>query len=396
MELAYNYIAKNSSGQKLSGVVYAKNKPLAFALLKKGGLAPLTVAFSLGATIEGTLRPDFNKQELSRFYMTVGKRLAAGKSMVSGLDGAIEYVNDPRLKQGIVLMKQAISDGQSEYAAMQLAGFPKRDALVIRSTAEAGKTAQSFVALGDEIARLEGLRKSLASTFRIPAMMGTLMVIFIWAALVFIAPGTIAFLKQTGLKLNLSTFIVQYFALVGLFNKSVVLSSIVYFSGFYAVVRFLKSSVFKSFLDKFPSIKALSLKSDQAALWNSFTLLYDAAVPAREAAAIVSSSANRPDSRASFQKLSKLVEAGRALDDAARTAGFPRFVVAGVSAAASSGDIVSGLNDMTKGLEEDVQVLTSVIQDNAKIYSTLLMGTGILLVFVLTYYPMIASVMANV
>lgn len=396
MELAYQYSAKNSTGQKLSGVIYAKNKPLAFAQLKKGGLLPLMVAFNLSATLSGLTNSDFDKQELARFYATVGKRLANGKSMVSGLDGAIEYVSNPRLKQAIVLMKQAILDGQSEYVAMQLAGFPKRDALVIRSTAEAGKTAQSFSALGEEITRLEGLRKSLSSTFRVPAIMGTLMVAFIWAALVFIAPGTIAFLKQTGLKLNLSIFIMKYFEFVGIFNKSVIVSSLLYFGGFYGLVRFLKSHTFKAFMDKFPSFKALSLKSDHAALWNSFTLLYDAAVPAREAAMIVSNSATRMDSKASFMKLAKLVEAGRTLDDAARAANFPSFVVAGVSAATSSGDVVSGLQDMTRTLEEDVQMLTNLIQDNAKIVSTLLMGVGILVVFIFTYYPMIASVMANV
>jgi hypothetical protein len=41
-------------------------------------------------------------------------------------------------------------------------------------------------------------------------------------------------------------------------------------------------------------------------------------------------------------------------------------------------------------------MLTEVLQENAKIFSILGMGAGVLVVFVFTYYPMIASVMSNV
>jgi hypothetical protein len=36
-----------------------------------------------------------------------------------------------------------------------------------------------------------------------------------------------------------------------------------------------------------------------------------------------------------------------------------------------------------------------VLQENAKIVSVLAMGAGVLLVFIMTYYPMLASVMGN-
>lgn len=384
------------AGQKLSGVVYAPNKPLAYSRLKKGGLLPVIVKFSLWDSLSGWATPGFDTQELSRLYTTVGRRLSNGKSMVSGLEAASEYIANARLRQAVVLMRQSLMDGQSEYMAMLSAGFPKRDSLVVRSTAEAGKTAQSFVSLGEEIARVESLRKALASTFRVPSMMAVFMVLFVWAALMFIAPATLSFLKQTGLKVNFSPLLSAYFNLVRVFHKSATVSSIVYFGGFFLIAKFLWSNTFKSWMDKFKTLRMLSLKSDHAALWNSFSLLYDAAVPAREAAAIVSGAAVRKDSKVAFLKLAKYVEAGRSLEDATAAAGFPAFIVSGVSAAASSGDMVSGLSDLTRNLEEDVRMLTTVIQDNAKVASILVMGVGVLIVFVFTYYPMIASVMSNV
>lgn len=396
MELAYKYLAKTSRGQSISGVIYAPNKPLAFSRLKKGGFLPLKVDLAPGATLNGWIAPDFNKQELSRLYATVGRRLKNGKSIVDGLEAASEYLQDSRLRQAVMMMRQSILDGQSEYQAMLAAGFPRRDALVIRSTSETGKTGESFVALGDEIARVEALRKSVASTFRLPAVMGVFMVLFIWAALMFIAPGTLNFLKQTGLRINFSPMIAAYFDLVALFHKQAIVSSVVYFSGFGALVYYLRSESFKKLLDNFKTLRTLSIKSDHVTLWNSFSLLYDAAVPAREAASIVGESAKRPDSKAAFLKLGRMVESGRSIEDAVGSAGFPQFVVSGVKSAASGGDLVAGLTDMVRNLEEDVRVLTSVLQENAKIISVLAMGVGVLIVFIFTYYPMVASVMSNI
>src|SRR5574337_1572422 len=204
MEFAYSYTAKNSRAQTISGVIYAPGKPLAYARLKRGGFVPLKVALAPQQTVSGWFSRGFNVSELSRLYATVGRRLKNGKSLVEGLEAASEYIQDARLRQAVVLMRQAIVDGQNEYQAMQAAGFPRRDCLVIRSTSEAGKTGESFVSLGEEIARVEALRRSIASTFRVPALMGVFMVLFIWAALMFIAPATLTFLKQTGLKLNFS------------------------------------------------------------------------------------------------------------------------------------------------------------------------------------------------
>lgn len=395
MDFAYKYSAKSSRGHVIRGTAYAPNKALAYSKLKKGGFLPLKVEFDLGGSLGGLFRPDFNKGELSRFYTTLGRRLKNGKGIVDGLDAATEYLTDQRLKQAVMMMRQAILDGQDEYSAMTTAGFPRRDALVVRSTSETGKTGESFLSLGDEIARNEALRRSVASTFRMPLIMGVFMVLFIWAAVMFIAPATLAFLKQTGLRLNFSPLITAYFDFVHLFHKQSIVSSFLYFSFFGGLIYFVRSDSFKKMLDRIGTLRMLSIKSDHAALWNSFCLLYDAAVPAKEAAVIVGDSAKRTDSRTAFLRMGKLVESGRSLEEATIAAGFPKFVVSGVSSAASSGDMVAGLTDMVRNLEEDVRVLTGLLQENAKIFSVLAMGGGVLLVFVFTYYPMLASVMSN-
>lgn len=395
MEYAYKYKAKSSSGNKVEGVIYAPSKPLAFSKLRKAGFTPMSVNPSMSDTLNGVMSKDFNSKELARFYTTVGRRIKKGRSLVEGLEAAGEYIQDNRLRQAVMIMRQSLLDGQPEHEAMASAGFPKRDCLVIRSTAETGKTGDSFMSLGMELTKSEALRRSIASTFRMPMVMAGFMSIFIWAALVFIAPGTLEFLKQAGVKTNFSPIIVAYFEFVGVFNSQKTLFSGLYFAAIFAAWRFTKSEPFRKFVEKSKTMRTLALKSDQAALWNSFSVLYESAVPAREAAQIVADAAKRKDSRESFTKMSRLIEGGRNLEDAVAAAGFPVFIVGGVASAASGGDLAEGLKDMVSNLEEDVGMLTGLLQENAKIFSVLGMGFGILIVFILTYYPMLASVMGN-
>lgn len=402
MERAYNYTAKNSRDLLVSGVVHAKNKPLAYAKLKKGGFRPLKVEISVKATLKGMFSTKFNPNELARFYTTLGRRMQNGKGLIDGLEAAVEYVNDARLRQAVLVMRQAMMDGMPEHQAMMAAGFPRRDCLSIKSTQEAGKTANSFLSLGNEIVRSEENRRAIASTFRIPKVMAVFMLCFVWAAIVFMAPMTLQFLKQTGMKMNFSPFIKNYFDFVLFFNGGqprhvlvTAMSSAVYFSVFASIAWFLHSDAFKALLDHSKTLRTLSIKSDHAALWNSFTLLYDAAIPAKEAAHIVGDSAKRLDSRKAFHKMSKLLDSGRSLEESVDNAGFPAEVMSGIKAAVSSGAIVQGMDEMTKNLEEDVRIMTAVMQDNVKLLSLAFVGAGLMLVFTMTYYPMMASVMSN-
>lgn len=402
MERAYSYSAKTGRGQLLNGVVYAKNKPLAFARLKRGGFRPLKLAFNLSETVRGLFRPNFKPKELARFYITIGRRLTNGKPMVEGLDSAIDYVSDQRLRQAVMMMRQQLLDGSTDYAAMMNAGFPRRDCLSVKSTSEAGGAAQSYNSLGEEIQRVDALKRALASTWRIPKILSVFMGVFIWAAIVFMAPMTLSFLKQTGLRITFSPFLAHYFDFVRTFNGGLprnnvvtAISSSIYFGCFAGAAYFLHSATFKRFLDRFQTLRTLSVKSDHAALWNSFVLLYDAAIPAKEAATIVGDAANRPDSKRAFHRMGKLLEAGHDLDGAASQAGFPPAILSGVKAAVSSGVVSKGLLEMAKNLEEDVRDTTLVLQDTVKLLSGAFMGVGVLVVFILTYYPMMASVMAN-
>ncbi len=379
----------------MEGVVYAPNKALAYARVKRNGFQPLTVDFRLEESLRNLVSGDFDQNQLARFYTTLGRRMANGKPLVEGLDSAVDFITDQRLRQAIIVMKQATLDGQNEYQAMSAAGFPQRDAMVVRATTEAGKTAETFQSLATEIMRVEHLRRSVTAIFRMPKIMAFMMYAFFYGAVVWVAPMTMKFLKQTNLKLNLNAFNQGYFDFATLFRENLIVGTVLYVLVPIFLVLFLRSEAFGRMVDNLKRLRDISVKADMAALWNSFGLLYDAAIPAKEVARIIADAARRPDSRVSFIKLGRMVEAGRPLEDAITYCGFPSYVVSGVKASASGGYMVEGLKDMVKNLEEDVLTMTEILQENVKIGATLMVAAGVSLIFFVTYYPIVASVLSN-
>ncbi|MBC8738471.1 hypothetical protein F6X40_16980 [Paraburkholderia sp. UCT31] len=394
MELAFIYQARTPRGKGISGVVYARNRSLAFGKLKKNGFAPQGLAFSLGATVKNLINPDFNPPDLARFYTTMGRRIENNRSFLEGLDSAVEFVSDEKLRQAIMVMRQSSQEGQDPREAMLAAELPARDAMVIAAAQSSGSTGQAFQSLAREIRQSYELRRSVSAIFKMPAFMAFLMYGFFYGALIFVAPNTIKFLAQTNLKLHLDTFNQSYFDFATWFNANIFIASCVYVAIPFFVVAFLKSPTFSRMKDRWPRLRAISEKSDQAVLWNSYALLYNANMMAREACAMCARSAKRVDSREAFLRLGRLMESGRTLDESIALAGFPKFVSTGVKSAVSGGNVVDGLGDMVKNLDEDVVALTDSLKENVKIMATMITAAGVGLLFSVTYYPLVSTVLS--
>ena len=395
MNYAFRYTARSARGKVLDGILYAPSLPLAYARLKKTGFSPMSVKKDWMATLRHLVKPGFNPKELARLYKTLGRRMEKGKPVADGLDSAIEYLSDQKLRQSAMAMRQSILDGQSEAQAMADAGFPSRDALVIKSTADAGQTGQTFLSLAKELEQSDALKRSVKSVFRMPILMAFLMYLFFYGALVAGAPMTMKFLKQTNMKLQLGAFVRLYFDFATFFNANLVVCSAIFFTLPALAIYFFKSKTFHRLLDQWALLRTLSVKSDHAMLWSSFGLLYDAAIPMKESCAILAQAATRSDSRVSFMRLARLIEGGRPLEEAITLCHFPSFVVAGIRSAVSGGAVVEGVKDMVGTLEEDVLTITELLKEYVKYLSTLMVAVGIGLIFFVTYYPMVASVMSN-
>lgn len=395
MEYAYTYRAKNAANKIVKGIVYAPNKPLGFARLTRNGLQPIELSFNTTESISNAFRSEFPPKELSRFYATLGRRVKNGKSMQEGLEASVDYVKDNKLRMSILVMKQKLADGSPVHIAMESAGFPTRDSLALKTAAAGASIGDQFIGLAKEINRVTSLRNSITSIFRMPLIMIFIMYIFLYFAITKAAPMTVAFLKETHLKIKLPLFNQLYFDFAKFFNDNIGVTFFIYWSIPVLLYYAVKSTWFKTLINKIPLVRNMSVKADMAALWTSFGILYNANAPIKESCRIVAAAAKREDSKRAFNEMAALINTGQSLGDAVMKAGFPEDIKRNVYACATSGNMVEGLNELAADLEEDVEVLTSFLQDNIKLLSMFVMALGLLILFYVTYFPIVSSVMSN-
>lgn len=394
MELAYRYRATDARSRIVHGVVFAPDADLAYTKLKRNGFQPADVGFSALASLRNLVHPGFDGRDLVRFYRTLGRRAVNGRGLDEGLAAASQFVRDEKLRQAALLMRQALLDGRRESEAMRQAGFARRDAMVIRAAEKSGRAGEMFLSLANDVERAMTMRQSVRQIFRIPLMMMCLVYAFWYIVIHWLSPRTMLFLENIGAQLP--TFNKLYFAFATLFNEHIVVSTTLYLLLPFAGYALFKSRLWHRVIDAMASVRELSLKSDYAALWHGFALLYDAAIAPVEAAKTMADAAERPDSRAAFTRLERLLFSGAYLDTAVERAQFPDFVIDGVRAAVASGNVVAGLNDMTQDLSDDVQSLTRRLREDWSLISLLVMAGLVVVFFFMSYYPMIAVAMKNV
>ncbi len=398
MDKAFNYRAKNRKRELIDGVVYAADADTAYIKLTQMGYAPSDMpTLNVKYTIRNFLTKGFDRKELARFYGSMAKRLKNGRSVPEGLDNAIEFVDDPRLKQSLAMMRQFVQEGNSLAAAMKLSGFPLRDVEIVRSTAEAGKSAESLSRISQEMFRAETLRKSIMAVVRMPTIVLFIMYIAIYGVTVFIAPVMMKFFKNAlGGNVKLPAFAKAYYDFAASFKQNLTLSTILYIALLVAIVWFVRSPTFRRMLEKFKIVQIIAERSDMANLWTSFAMLYDAGINTEEATKLLAAAAARPQSKEAFMNMHRLLRSGSPIESAVVKAGFPVYVVRGIQAAVSGGDLVGGLEDLCKDLAADVEEYTMKLKDNIQLAATGVLSAFVLAFFMVTYYPIISATLAQV
>jgi len=397
MEKAFDYRAKNRNREMTTGVIYANDADSAYLKLTQMGYTPSDLpTINIGYTARNAMTNGFDRKELARFYSSMAKRLRNGRSVPEGLDNAIEFVDDPRLKQALAMMRQFVQEGNSLAAAMKLSGFPYRDVEIIRSTAEAGKSADSLTRLSNEIFRAETLRKSIISTIRMPIIVLFIMYCAIYGATVFIAPVMMNFFETALGTVQLPGFAKAYYEFAALFKENITVATILYIAFLIAVVYFVRTDTFRKLLERIPLVQTISERSDMSNLWTSFAMLYDAGINTEETTKMLAAATSRSESRESFQSMHRLLRSGFTIEAAVQKSNFPVYVVRGVQASVSSGDLVGGIEDLCRDLATDVEEYTAKLKDNIQLFATLVLSVFVGLFFMLTYYPIVSATLSQV
>lgn len=399
MLLAFDHVSKNRYGKTVQGTVYATSEDFAWVVISKRlGLKPMTLKLNVRATFNELFRRDFNKRELAKFYTSMGKRLKNGRTLLEGLEHAQEFVLDPKLRQALATMRQSILEGHDEYSSMKVAGFPERDAYAIRSTATAGRIAETFISLGLDITRSESMRRETAKTLMMPVIMMLMMYIGFYVLAVFASPKMGKFLKtiqQSSVGGHIPPFAQSYYAFVDKFNAHLWPATAIYFSIPVFLVFALRSKLARKAINHISIIRDISERSEMASLWTSFAMLYEAAVNLEMACSMLARAANRQESAMWFRSMAVSIRAGLPIEVAVVKAQFPGYVERGVKAAESSGDMVGGVKDFANDLATDVETMAERLQAGIQVGSLMLMALAVFGFFLVSYYPILSSILSK-
>lgn len=398
MDIGYQFTAVNQGGLPINGVIYAESQDTAWVKLNRAGLKVQTMKFSLGDTINGLSDSSFNLRDLALFYENIGKRISSGRPIAEGLQSASSFITDARLKQGALLVGQAVGDGKSISEAMRSAEFPYRDVMAVKASEGHGGVGNAMISLGADTRTRYAFNTKIKSIFTAPLLMTLVIYIGFYLGALFFVPGVQKMFQSLNLgseRIALPQKIM--FALSEWIVSSVPLSIFVWSLPVVGLVWLHKKGYTSKAGDLLKSWRLISEKSDMSSAWSAFSLLYEAGISPFEAAKTVAPSANRPDTKLMFKKLEKAFFTGHSITESVKKAGFPDYIINSIQAAESSGfPIPQELQAMCNLINDEVEIYVRRFQETMEITSKLVPGVMLMFFFLGTIGGVMITALKNI
>lgn len=380
--------------RKIQGMVQASSEAYAMARVKRMGFKRPQVRINAMQSVTSgfgwIVHKDFDLRDKARLYETLGKRLQRDGSLITALESAQEYLQDGRLKGAVAIFAAQINDGQPLHQSMQTAGFTVRDAMVVRALSESGNAHQAFTDLAAEARTRYQRDTALSSALRMPILMVIALYLALPAFFLVLGPKIMSFFKRLGSQsTNIPESIQSIYALVDWVNLNVQLASLVYLALGIGAIALWKSSIWSTLAHKIKAFRDLSLKSEHAALWSVYGLMYAAGIPGQDICMVLKPAAHLPSTAEALSRMSKRLAAGSDDRDAVQSAGFPKFVVSGYRAARDSGSLPDGLKSFTGMLNEDIEMLTAQTKAWLQLMSLVIMALAVMGIFYVVYFPIV-------
>lgn len=393
MESVWRYRGVDEASQPVQGAVVAASRDLAWARVLAGAVRPTRVRLDPARTLARALGAGPDARDLERLYRSLGQRLEHGTPVPRALAGCEAIVRDPLLREAVRQMRRHTQGGTLLHTAMAAAGLPVRDGVLVRAAEASGELPATLLHLAEATRGRRLLDAALARVLWIPVATAGFLYVLVFVALMVAAPRTLAFFTRAGARLP--PYAADYFAFAAAAGDAPVLAWGVFLLLPLALLAACRTTASRALADRLPAWRELSTRSDLAAQWGAFARLLRARVPPGEAASMVREAGRRPDGRACFARLAPLLQAGVFLSEAAGRAGFPPQVQADVAAAEASGHLPDALERMAREFEEDATALAARLTDVMQLASMLLLGAGVVVVFFLSYGPIMAVGLRN-
>lgn len=387
MLLIYTYTGQDGAGRPVSGSVFAESEDHAFGKIKKNGFKPDHVGINWNASIGYITNKGFNEKELIRFYRQLGLRLKKSDNVDSILRDSSVFIGDPALKAAI--QEAANHRGKNLGERLMDAGFDPSECESIRSSmSDGGSNGWKVFDMISNIRKKNMLlRIKMKKMMIMPIIMLTMLYASFYGVVVFLAPITIKFMKQYGIKTSDLSLLAPVYDLSIWVQSNMITFHIVYAVLLGLVVFAFKSSAVRDFLTNYGYIAKLKEINAMIFLWSQFSVLYQANISIQTITRKISAASTTMRFRMAFNSMGRKLTEGKDISDSiSLTKDFPDYVRASLASAAKS-DFNQGITDMIETLEIDQEALFERIEGTVKTISFVVGVTTILFMFALIMMP---------
>lgn len=394
MKFIYRFTATTARQRKVSALIASESLDYAYYAIRQMGFSQPSVQLDPVETVKELVGAKIDSRELARFYTTLGERLANGGGLLEQLEDASDYLLDGRLKSAVAIFAAGVEEGRPPGAAMRAAGFDARDAMVVGARAQAGHLPDALLDLGREVEDRHELGAQIKSVFRGVKITLGLMYAFVPAEIGFVAPSmTRLFSATLGLGQQMPGYAQTFYRFAAWCNAHATVAITAYVALPLILFALAKRPWVMALVQRIKPVQRLTETLEHASLWATYAVMYSAGIAPEDIFSTLAPTVRREATQIALLRAAKATSAGTDLATAVANAGFSTRVVANFRSATRSGEPAKGLQQFTKHLKSDAKLMTQRLQQNANLASLGLTTGLVFVMFMLTYYPSIATML---
>lgn len=370
----FAYRAFTASGGTTAGVLDAESAVAARTKLRDMGLLPTEVTETAAAAarqsaslMQRLFPPRINERDLALFTRQMAVLLEAGMPLVDGLEAVMEQIDNPRLAEIVLQLKETVSQGGSYSAA--LAKFPRWFSALYINMVRAGEAAGALeVVLGrlaDYMERRGQVRRRVRAAMTYPALMSVVGLGVLTFLLAYIVPQVTRIFLEMGRELPMLTQILL--AISGFVHSWWWAMALALTAAVLAIRAYLGTPRGRAQWDtvrlRFPVLRRLTVTLVVGRFARTLGTLLQSGVPLLDALDIVRNVVNHSRFEDAITETQECVRKGEDLAGALRrTALFPPIVLHMVALGERSGRLEQMLLKTADTAEDDLEAdLTSLV-----------------------------------
>ena len=398
---AFEYTVLNARGREEKGVLEADSKRQVRQILRDKGLTPLTVSVttepkkgSSAGLFSDFFQPSLSVSERALLTRQLSTLIAAGLPVEEALLAVSKQSERPRTHRILITVRSKVMEGFS--LANGFAEYPKAFPGLYRATVAAGESAGHLDLVLNRLADFtesqQESRSKIQQAMVYPVILFILTVAILAGLLGYVVPDIVEVFADTGQDLPVLTIMVigasDFVASYGL------AVAVLLFAIGIGINRMLKIPSIKLSFDRrllhLPLVAKMSKGFNNAQFASTLSILSKSGVPLVEALRISGEVVSNTWLREKIGEATVKVSEGSSLNAALDQSGyFPPMMLYMIASGEASGELDDMLSRVAKHMQQDVEMLLSVLLSLFGPLMLIIMGGAVFIIVMAILLPII-------